>query len=390
MIKKKFIILSEVPLSKKIYKSLYINDLFKIFRKNIEFWDLSNFKYKKNKDPFKLKNKYIKKFDNLTEIKKELKKDPTTKKIVMSLIPISFDSNVLHKMFKQFSCYLIHIVWGYMPNDDVKISQKITKNIFLMIRFKIPISNIIKKLFLKFKSDKSKIFDLVFFAGKKCQLRAKKLSNNYVPTHLVDYDNYLQTSKNKSKITKYCVFLDQAYTCHSDDLTGLKKIKKKHIEYYKSLDTFFCKLEKKYKIKVKIALHPKNYLSKKFFFGRETISGNTAKVVSESIFVLAHTSLSISYAVLNFKPIIFMNSSVFEKYSDFGEDVRIAKILAKYLGSEFLNIDKYFSNHALNFTVKKSLYNKYKYNYIVSRKYEQLSSKKIFLTQLKNSLNFIT
>ena len=83
MIKKKFIILSEVPLSKKIYKSWYINDLFKIFRKNIEFWDLSNFKYKKNKDPFKLKNKYIKKFDNLTEIKKELKKDPTTKKIVM-------------------------------------------------------------------------------------------------------------------------------------------------------------------------------------------------------------------------------------------------------------------------------------------------------------------
>ena len=37
------------------------------------------------------------------------------------------------------------------------------------------------------------------------------------------------------------------------------------MNYYKSLDTFFSKIEKKFKLKVKIALHPKNYLSKKYF-----------------------------------------------------------------------------------------------------------------------------
>ena len=157
------------------------------------------------------------------------------------------------------------------------------------------------------------------------------------------------------------------------------------MNYYKSLDTFFSKIEKKFKLKVKIALHPKNYLSKKYFFGRSSSFGNTAKLVSESQFVFAHTSLSISYAVLNYKPLIFLNSKFLHDYSDNGEDVRIAKILSNYLGCEFLNIDKFSSKNSLKLKVNRTLYDKYKYNYIVSKNKERISSRDIFINKIKKT-----
>ena len=377
MNKKKLIFISEVPLSKKIYDSWFIKDLSKIFKKNLEYWDISYFRYKNNKDPNKLKYKCVKTFRNINQIKKILKENKNYKKILISLIPISYDNDQLLKIFQKHDCYLIIIIWGYMPNDNLKLSEKIKKR----MTFNYTPKNLLRKLNLKIGLTKSSNYDLAFYAGKNTHQRAKNISNIQEKIHLIDYDNYLRFKNNKKK--KFCVFLDQAYTCHSDDLLSGDK-KKIHMNYYKSLDTFFSKIEKKFKLKVKIALHPKNYLSKKYFFGRSAYLGNTAKLVSESQFVFAHTSLSISYAVLNFKPLIFLNSKVFNDYSENGEDVRIAKILSDYLGCEFLNIDEFSIKNDLNFNVNKTLYKKYKYNYIVSKDKEGITSRDIFIKKLKN------
>ena len=377
MNKKKLIFISEVPLSKKIYDSWFIKDLSKIFKKNLEYWDISYFRYKNNKDPNKLKYKYVKTFRNINQIKKILNENKNYKKIIISLIPISYESDQLLKIFQKHDCYLIIIIWGYMPNDNLKLYEKIKKG----MTFNYTPKNLLRKLNIKIGLTKSSNYDLAFYAGKNTHQRAKNISNIQEKIHLIDYDNYLRFKNNKKK--KFCVFLDQAYTCHSDDLLmgGKKKI---HMNYYKSLDTFFSKIEKKFKLKVKIALHPKNYLSKKYFFGRSAYLENTAKLVSESQFVFAHTSLSISYAVLNFKPLIFLNSKIFNDYSENGEDVRIAKILSDYLGCEFLNIDEFSIKNDLNFNVNKTLYKKYKYNYIVSKDKEGITSRDIFIKKLKN------
>ncbi len=376
MYKKKLIFVSEVPLSKKIFDSWYIKDLSKIFKKKLEYWDISNFRYKNNKDPNKLNYKYVKKFKNNKQISKELDKNKNFKKIVISLIPVGYESDQLLKIFQKYDCYLIHIVWGYMPYDDLQLSQKIKKR----MNFNYTPKNLLRKLNFKIGLTKPINYDLAFFAGKNTFQRARRLSNKQEEIHLVDYDNYLKFKNSKNR--NFCVFLDQAYTCHSDDLLSSDK-KKIHMNYYKSLDTFFSKIEKKFKLKVKIALHPKNYLSKKYFFGRSSSFGNTAKLVSESQFVFAHTSLSISYAVLNYKPLIFLNSRILHDYSDNGEDVRIAKILSNYLGCEFLNIDKFSSKNSLKLKVNRTLYDKYKYNYIVSKNKERISSRDIFINKIK-------
>ncbi len=377
MNKKKLIFISEVPLSKKIFDSWYIEDLFKIFKKKLEYWDISNFRYKNNKDPNQLKYKYVKKFKNIEQINIELNKNKNFEKIVISLIPVGYEGDRLLKIFQKYDCYLIHIVWGYMPNDDLQLFQKIKKR----MNFNYTPKNLLRKFNLKLGLTKRRNYDLVFFAGKNTFQRARKLSNLQEKIHLIDYDNYLKFKKSKKR--NFCVFLDQAYTCHSDDLLSGNK-KKIHMNYYKSLDTFFSKIEKKFKLKVKIALHPKNYLSKKYFFGRSSYMGNTAKLVSQSQFVFCHTSLSISYAVLNFKPLIFLNSKVFNDYSENGEDVRIAKILSNYLGCEFLNIDEFSVKNNLNLTVNKTLYKKYKYNYIIAKDKEGITSRDIFIKKLKN------
>ena len=53
MSKKKLIVFSVVPLTKKIYQSWYIGDLFKLFRKDFEFWDISKLYNHNNKIPIK-------------------------------------------------------------------------------------------------------------------------------------------------------------------------------------------------------------------------------------------------------------------------------------------------------------------------------------------------
>ncbi len=375
MSKKKLIVFSVVPLTKKIYQSWYIGDLLKLFRKDFEFWDISKLHNHNNKDPNKVKGPYVKKFKNIKELKKNIKKNENVKKIILSIVNLNFDTYKILNNFNNKNTYLILILWGFMPQDYLKLLKKIS----LKMTFDLSIKRIFEKIFLKTGIVSSKIFNLVFVAGKKSIERAKKLSDNLFETHLIDYDNYLEFKKNKKK--NYCVFLDQAYTCHSDDLQLDKK--KIHMDYYKSLDIFFSKIEKKFKLKVKIALHPKNYLPQKYFFGRSTYLGSTAKLVRESKFVFAHTSLSISYAILNLKPLIFLNSKIFNDYSDNGEDVRIAKILSNYLGCEFLNIDKFKPKNSLKLKVNKTLYNKYKYNYIVSKNKEGISSRDIFINKIK-------
>jgi hypothetical protein len=68
-------------------------------------------------------------------------------------------------------------------------------------------------------------------------------------------------------------------------------------------------------IEVVIAEHPKSDYSKHpdYFQGRKRVRGDTARLVHESRFVLAHASTSIDYAVLFEKPIILLTSEVLDK-----------------------------------------------------------------------------
>ena len=105
----------------------------------------------------------------------------------------------------------------------------------------------------------------------------------------------------------------------------------------------------------------------------------TAKLVRESYFVIAHDTLSTSYAIFNYKPIIFIYTNQIKNYSiDTHKQYLQIKVLAETLGSRLLNIDNFnYKDLIFNPVDKKN--DKFKFEYLVSKQTSKNFSSDIFL-----------
>ena len=368
----KFIILSEAPLTNKIFRDRFVEDLINLFKKNFEFWTI-NKKLHKNNDPFKINKNYVKHIKNLNQYKNKIKENENKKVIFLFLLPLNKDYVKYFKMIKIKRSYYIYINWGSVPYENPSIYTKIFNKLYLFFKGK-------RYLLIKPKNEFYKFFDLTFYAGESLKAKSNYIAKKIKKISLIDHDHYTKYKNSKTK--NIAVFLDQALTCHSDFNDLDEKKNKNHFEYYKSLENFFLRVEKKYSIKIVIALHPKNYLSKKNFFKREIYTNETPQLVSKSKFVLCHTSLSISYAVLNYKPIIFLDSKLISDYSDFGEDSLIIDSLRKFLGSDKFYVDKVYDDINLNFKLNIKAYNNYIHRFIKSKSIPNISARKIFIDEV--------
>ena len=101
---------------------------------------------------------------------------------------------------------------------------------------------------------------------------------------------------------------------------------------------FFSELEKqfRYKYKIVIAAHHRRPKGN-FPIKRKFIYNNTGKLVKDSFLVLAHHSLSINYGIFYNKPILLLNTSIFN-LDTFTRKNNI-DLLKKRLGLEVMNID---------------------------------------------------
>jgi len=127
--------------------------------------------------------------------------------------------------------------------------------------------------------------------------------------HSFDYDTYL---KIKDEFTRAdvnaCVFLDEFLPFHTDYQEIGVDAPVPANEYYPKLCRFFDYVEQKFNLKILIAVHPKSDYENKpdYFHGRVTVKGDTAHLVKDASFVLAHMSTSINFAILFNKPILFI------------------------------------------------------------------------------------
>ena len=190
----------------------------------------------------------------------------------------------------------------------------------------------------------------IFVAGSK---NYKKKSIRF---NLCDHDQFLLSKKIVVK-KKHIVFLDQAVTSHSDTyLNKRKNLYNRHLDYYRSLNKFLKKIEFKFKKNVVISKHPLNMIEKNPFKGRKQYLLKTAKLVRESFFVIAHDSLSTSYAIFNYKPIIFIYTNQIKNHSiDTHKQYLQIKVLAESLGSKLLNIDNYNDEDLIFNSVDKKI-----------------------------------
>ena len=167
------------------------------------------------------------------------------------------------------------------------------------------------------------------------------VKKNHFNIHKFDnesYSKYLKSSKQR-KNKKYIVFLDQDYD-HNFDFSSRKiKISKFDSKaYWKKIDSFFAELEKyfKYKYKIIIASHHRRP-KRDYPINRKFIHNNTGNLVKNSILVLGHHSLSINYAIFYRKPVLLLNTNIFNLHSF--TRVNAINLLRKKLGLEIMNID---------------------------------------------------
>ena len=185
---------------------------------------------------------------------------------------------------------------------------------------------------------------------------------NHVYAHAYDYDFFLKSNNStEQKIRKknYAVYLDEIMVDHPD----FKKLKIKNPVskkiYNEELSLFFKNFTEATGIEIIIAQHPRKfYLEKNINLN---MLNQTPYLVKHSKFVILHCSTSVSYGVLNKKPLIYLDSNNYSWLRP--------KIAAFYnqTGGVIINISKKFKKNLLKIdsnTINNKRYNDYITNYI--------------------------
>ena len=353
-------ILVSVHLDKKNYFKWGIDYYLKYFDK-IKIFHIDEkylFKIEKIFNHRKIK---IIKIDNLYKIFKLFNINGDDK-LFLDFMLFGFKSSIIKTILYLKKKKRIVFKLGNIPS--LKISEKsylsiINRRIFKLIP--IIIYNFLEKNFL------SK-YNIYFCAGKKFETEYKNF--DIIKTHSWDLNEKLKTNFKKVKLKNYFLYLDQ-YEHNHPDYLYFNRDTVDPVPFYKSLNSFFLFLEKKYKMDVIIAAHPKAPVSyyKKYFKKKKFYFNKTLELTKNCFATLIHDTTAVSYSVIYEKPTIFLINNEMIRVRK--NRKKIIEIFSRALGSSFINIDK--KDDLLKIkdnikTINKNRYKNYFKNYILNSK----------------------
>ncbi|MBW8015822.1 MAG: hypothetical protein FVQ82_06515 [Planctomycetes bacterium] len=301
------------------------------------------------------------------------------------IILVNYYSRVirLYRMITKYNCRLFFMAWGAFPFRTVRDWQKVIFGLTTPLKL---IEKVISKskslLFKKLKLIKP--FDVVFGAGHAI-LDNFPDACKVVPTNLPDFDHYVKGKNKTDKLVegRYCVFLDVYFPFHPDLKIEDLEIADANV-YFTSINRFFDLLEEKLGIKVVIAAHPQSDYESDTFHGRINYRGRTEELVRDAEVVISHYSTSISYAILNEKPVIFIYTNDMERLYRERLVMRVHDF-ANYLDANIYNIDKIFKFDQIDINdINLESYENYKYNFLTTRQSERTTALDIFYREITN------
>ena len=182
------------------------------------------------------------------------------------------------------------------------------------------------------------------------------------------------------------VFLDEYLPFHPDFIHLQMAHPTTAEDYYPLLRRFFGFLEDNYGVRIIIAAHPRSRYEElpNYFGGRPVIRGKTAQMVRESEFVIAHSSTSLNFAVLFYKPVIFITTNQLEQSSQ-GPFIHL---MASWFGKQPINIDDQpiGVDWESELRINEEAYARYRNSYIKKDNSEELPFWQIVSNKIK-SLN---
>jgi hypothetical protein len=383
---KKVVYITNSNISKKFLKHWFVFALSKFFF--IEIWDVGNI------IKSKIVNKYYKTFSKVNYYKfkdsnffeRHILKNKNNKIFFIIAISYYYVTIIIYKLLSKYNLFITFFNWGYQPS--ISPNKNFLKKLLIYKSFYNSLSflKIIYKFFI------SKLYRRVLFIKKfKISFNAGKESNKFsyaekkININICDYDDFLKSKIQKDIIKKeYSIFLDIDLPKAED--SGILNLKiYKSEEYYSALNKFFSLFEKKLNTKLIIAAHPNRKGNSRLYNGRTVIKDQTAELVKNSSYVLSHHSTSISYAILNYKPLIFIYTNAMIDTYEYTQIDTFSKFLGR--GKPICTNNLKFNLSNINSKVNKKKYDLYKYQYIISKDTESKNSSLIIKKEIKNFFN---
>ena len=385
---KKVIYLGYAPLSIKIEKDFYLNELQEEHIE-VEYWDLTQKFFPNQIFSDSLEKTYIKKIPTLDKFKKTLQSENLDTTFFISLIGYEWRSLHLHLILSTFKCRIGFFARGMLPIYNLSFKNK------LLIKFRYfftprNIFDYALNLLAYFLRSKTFIghYEVVFVAGNIAKNTYKHLAQKLVPCNHFDYDYTLQLENISTSPIRYALFLDEFLSGHPDfQMQNAKTVSEKN--YFHQMNAFFTKIEKAFDLKVIIASHPKADYAPVTFGDRKIIKYKTAELAKNAEFLIAHISTSIGFATIYKKPLLLT-------YTQELQDVNPGYVnyiysFGKTLNCNVIKVDDILQQTNRNEPIEllKEIddikYQDYFFNYLTSEKSVCTQTNRIFLNYLKDN-----
>lgn len=365
---KKILIIEHDPLTYRVYTGFCIEYFLKL-GVDVTYLDLSNFYYPNLIMHNVLKKEFVVKINSLKELLEYLKiKVDFSKTIIILEAKFIWKSRKIFRFLSQNDAFTIKV--SIYANNSLS-SNTLSKINSLSVWdiWNIIFCKIYRCLF------NIKVHKLVFSSSISS---VDKIKINHP-----DYESYIRSGIQSNYPPKYILFLDEYFPLHPEilywfkiDLADIAQL------YYSKMNIFFDFLEKKYKLPVVVAAHPKSSYKGNEYGGRAIIRDNTCELVRESLFVVMHQSTSMSYAILNNKPIAIVTCAEYKHLPR--KILRFQDQIANYFNLPIIDLDLVDYETVDFMHVNLSRFEKYKYSFLTSFETQNLTNGEILYSKLIN------
>jgi hypothetical protein len=378
---RKIIYIASSHLCEKTERDWYINFL-RAKNVTVEYWDLLPLIFGEMEEFGSKSADYLRIPGSYTELETMLRLPENSDAHFVVFINYEGRTVKLYRLLSKYNARMLFTAWAFPGDRSGRLPQVVHGIISDPWKTAGKVFNKLKAALCR-KFGIVKPFEIVFAAGGLLA-SGNQFANRIVPINTSDYDLYRRVKLLEERVVKgkYAVFLDIFLPYQSDlEICGLKTIEPS--SYYQSLNRFFALVESKYGLKVVIAAHPKADYSPETFQGREIYRGITPELVKDADFVISHHSASLSYAVLNGKPIIIVYTDEMRRVYDHTVVMRMHLNTASYLDTVIYNIDEITQVDQINIKeINRERYDDYKYGYLTTRESENTTTQDIFWREI--------
>ena len=311
---------------------------------DLEYWDCSAIVYPAFNSPYKIERDYCKIIESLAHFKLSMERLPTDTLLISAVDDNSYNFG-FHKIQSTYIRNKIFVDFFHMSYDVEDKSPSLIKQTIRFAKSKLygneSLRGIIKWLF--HHSDPQwkdkQVVEILRHKYRNTYVLSNYSDSEYRINH-PDYETFLAAEAILNN-QRYVVFLDQYYPYHPEFkyIYSDLELEKIAVNYYRSLNAFFSKIEKYYDCKVIIAAHPYADYSKNPFEGRMIFTYKSAELVKYSYAVCMHSSCAISFAMLADKPLCIMTCEAWEA-RDVHNVQEYMENYARRLSIPLTNIDK--------------------------------------------------